>query len=192
MWTLGASGPALSFSWAAFDQNLQQVVLYGNGLQGDGQTWTWDGKRWNPASGPNPPGRSGAGLALDPASHRVLLFGGLGNETMTLLNDTWAWSGSAWSKLAPAHAPSPRQAFAMASFAARNQVVLIGGLGRGVFAGDAWVWSGSDWTQMAGVGDRIDAAAVDIGSALLLFGGSDTAQDRNDIQLWNGSVWAAG
>jgi len=189
-WTQSTSGPALGFSWAAYDQNLQQVVMYGSGLNGDGQTWTWDGTQWHQARGPSPPGRTGAGVAFDPACHRVLLFGGLGYQTMSLLNDTWAWSGSAWSQLAPAHAPSPRQVFAMASFAARNEVVLVGGNGRGTFTSDAWAWNGSDWAQIAGVGDRIESVAVDTGSALLLFGGSDATQDRNDVQLWNGSVWA--
>jgi hypothetical protein len=191
-WTQGTSGPSLDFSWAAFDENLQQVLLYGDGPNGLGQTWTWDGTHWHQASGQSPPARSGAGMAFDPASHRMLLFGGLDNQTMTLLNDTWAWSGSAWSKLTPVHSPSPRQAFAMASFSAHNEVVLVGGNGRGEFVSDAWLWNGSDWSQTSGIGARIDSAAVDIGSAFLLFGGADPTQERNDVQLWNGSVWTTG
>ena len=111
---------------------------------------------------------------------------------MTLLNDTWAWNGSTWSKLAPAHSPSPRQSAALASFSARKEVLLVGGNGRDGFDSDAWIWTGVDWSLTNGVGARAAAAAIDVGSAVLLFGGDDLTLQRNDIQLWDGSAWTAG
>jgi len=130
-------------------------------------------------------------MAFDSSSGTLLLFGGIGLQTMTLLNDTWAWNGSAWAKLNPSHSPSPRQAFGIASFSAQREVVLIGGNSQHGFVNDAWRWIGSDWVQAPGVGARGDAVAVDIGSAVLLFGGEDTNSYKNDSFVWNGSTWAA-
>jgi hypothetical protein len=188
-WTRAAIRPALSFSWAAFDENLQRVLLYGEGPDGVGQTWMWNGAQWNAVEGPSPSDRSGAAMAFDPASQRVLLFGGLDDQAMKLINETWAWNGSTWSKLAPIHSPSPRQTVAMAPFAAKNEIVLVGGNGRDDVPADAWIWNGSDWSQTGGVGARLEATAIDIGSAVLLFGGGDLSGERNDVELWNGSTW---
>ena len=191
-WSQAASGPKLGFSWAAFDENLQQVVLYGPGADGVGQTWGWDGNHWQQFTGQSPPARTGTAMTFDPSSHRLILFGGLEIQGMTLLNDTWAWNGSTWSKLAPAHSPSPRQSAALASFSARKEVLLVGGNGRDGFDSDAWIWTGVDWSLTNGVGARAAAAAIDVGSAVLLFGGDDLTLQRNDIQLWDGSAWTAG
>jgi hypothetical protein len=188
-WARAASGPPLDESWMAFDENLQQMLLFGNGPGGLGQTWTWDGAQWQQLSGQSPPARSRAGMSFDAASHRVLLFGGVDLQAMTLLNDTWAWSGSAWSKLAPSHSPSPRQAFAMAPFSAQRVVVLVSGNSRDGFVDDAWVWNGSDWSPTKAIGARGDSVATDIGSSVMLFGGDGDTSQLNDVELWDGSAW---
>jgi hypothetical protein len=188
-WSQTVKGPALAESWAAFDVNLQRVLLYGWANGATPQTWTWDGAQWHQLDVANPPARSGAGVAFDPASHSVLLFGGVGLETMTLLNDTWAWNGTAWSKLNPTHSPSPRQAFAMAPLSGQREVLLIGGNTQHGFVDDAWIWNGSDWSQSTGIGARADASAIDIGSGVVLFGGEDLTSEKNDVDIWDGSTW---
>jgi hypothetical protein len=109
-WSLvSKDGPDLLFSWAAFDENSQRVLVYGGVNGGTAQTWTWDGTQWRKLDGLQPPFRTAAGMAFDPASRRVILFGGLAGQCsgMAQLNDTWAWDGRAWSKLAPLRSPSP-------------------------------------------------------------------------------------
>jgi hypothetical protein len=190
LWSETTTGPAMAQSWATFDMRFHKVLMYGWANGGVAQTWAWDGATWHQLEVANPPARSAPVMAWDPSSGHVLLFGGLDLHTMSFVNDTWAWNGSAWSKLTPLHNPSPRQRAAMASFSLRHEVILIGGNGRGGdLPTDAWIWNGSDWSETGGVGARVDATAMDIGSAVLLFGGSDLNGDRNDVELWNGTSW---
>jgi hypothetical protein len=195
-WSLvSKDGPDLTFPSAAFDENSQRVLVYGWENGGIVQTWTWDGTQWRKLDVPQPPLRTKPGMAFDPASRRVILFGGLGNiyEGSAQLNDTWAWDGLAWSRLAPAHSPSPRQQVAMTSFAAKRGILLVGGNGRGKVTTDMWLWNGSDWIEVDGVTDRLDAPAIDIGSGVLMFGGWDLNAggrvQRNDTVRWDGTKW---
>ncbi len=83
----------------AFDADSQLVIVFG-GWGGDlgqetNQTWSWDGTNWvqlNPAKSPS--ARDGLGMAYDPVTHEVVMFGG---ETKLIngkyLNDTWKWTG---------------------------------------------------------------------------------------------------
>jgi hypothetical protein len=76
---------------------LKSVIAFGGFGEGVGQdtnqTWSWDGTNWvllNPSKSPS--ARDGMGMAYDPATHEVVMFGGedlAGKE----LRDTWKWSG---------------------------------------------------------------------------------------------------
>jgi hypothetical protein len=75
---------------AAFDLNLNAVILFGGGSGGVDQnsTWAWTGSRWEqlfPLHSPTP--REGAGMAYDEVLGHVILFGGQNNNS--LLNDSW-------------------------------------------------------------------------------------------------------
>jgi Kelch motif protein len=82
----------------AYDAGLNQPVLFGGGNNSVpflGDTWAWDGttSAWtqlavSPAV--SPPARFGAGMAYDPASSQLVLFGGWGNSGF--LDDTWTYS----------------------------------------------------------------------------------------------------
>src|SRR5262249_46533077 len=59
-----------------------------------GDTWRWDGARWQElAVGTGPPARCSHGLACDSARRRVVLFGGITTNS-SLFGDTWEWDGS--------------------------------------------------------------------------------------------------
>jgi hypothetical protein len=49
-----------------------------------------------------PPARHNAGLVFDRASGELILFGGYDGK---YLNDTWAWTGTTWTRLHPAARP---------------------------------------------------------------------------------------
>jgi hypothetical protein len=99
------SGCATSLVYAAsaaFDPDLQGVVLFGGGSGGVDQntTWLWDqvGATWIQLSTQqSPPAREGAGMAYDAALQRVILFGGQDNNGN--FNDTW--------ELIPTATPTP-------------------------------------------------------------------------------------
>jgi hypothetical protein len=88
--TDAAQPPYTTFSAAAYDPAIQQVVTFG-GSSGFNHnlTWGWDGSNWldlAPAVAPSP--RSKMALALDTALNRVILFGGTPGIG-EFLGDTW-------------------------------------------------------------------------------------------------------
>ena len=66
-------------------------------------------------------------MAYDEKRPQVVLFGGE-DSNGKLLNDTWVWDGSSWTKETPAHSPSVRLAPAMAYDENHQLTVLFGGL----------------------------------------------------------------
>lgn len=68
-------------------------------------TWSWDGSDWRLNSQSNhPTGRYLPGLASDPVSGDLVLFGGM-SRCCDRLGDTWTWDGTDW--VAQAVSPSP-------------------------------------------------------------------------------------
>jgi Galactose oxidase, central domain len=75
---------------AAFDANLNAVVLFGGGSGGIDQdtTWKWSSSNWTQLlTTQSPPAREGAGMVYDPLLGHVIVFGGQNNEVP--LGDTW-------------------------------------------------------------------------------------------------------
>jgi hypothetical protein len=158
------------------------------------RTWTWDGTApaggdWRPAPGSSaPPWRDDAGLVADRASHRLLLTGGI-PEQGTRAGDTWAWDGSAWSELHPAHRPAGGPV-ATADLPAGPLLYEQDG---------TWTWSGDDWTLAQPSGRppwlpysalaAIPGAARGHAVAILLTGAAGAAGQTWD---WDGLRWAEG
>jgi hypothetical protein len=190
IWALvAANGPDLQSSWATFDENSQQVLLFGS-KNGGAQTWSWDGVQWRQLPVSSPPARQSSAMAFDPGSRRIIVFGGIGLSPMTNLNDTWAWNGSTWSELAPPHRPSPRSGAALASYQQGHEMLLVGGISPGIGINvDAWIWNGSDWTPTPAPSPRANAAAVDVGTGVLIFGGDGATSQLDDTVVWDGATW---
>jgi hypothetical protein len=97
--------PAIGFDpergvWVLFGGNgpttVSQPVLFSD-------TWTSDGNTWTEHTlSPGPAARGDLSFfPSDPASHRLLLFGGWRRGSVDeFLGDTWAWDGSRWTQLA--------------------------------------------------------------------------------------------
>jgi hypothetical protein len=159
--------------------------------------------------GPTPPGpplvtlepRRGSVMVYDEARHQLILFGGWGAEEGAAASDrnsTWAWSGTAWTRLTTV-GPSPRHNAVAVYDATRQRIVLFGGIA-GVFPSeqilsDTWEWNGTSWARVADTGP---SARVHIGmgydrarSRTVLYGGfsTATATELRDIWEWNGTTW---
>ena len=71
------------------------VVVFGGFAGNDiNQTWSWTGTNWvqlHPKKAPSI--REGMGMAYDPITDQVVLFGGELGTVKTLFGDTWAFSG---------------------------------------------------------------------------------------------------
>lgn len=167
----------------AYDQAHQKVVLYGgqtlNGRCGEvlGDTWVWDGTRWQSVEpGLAPQARLGACMAYDEARQQVVLFGGTSGNI--LFNDTWAWDGAQWLPQTASTVPPARAWASMIYSRISQQVVLLGG-GSAVVQvesaglGDAWSWNGIDWhmlnTNAVPAGGYQSAAFDDARQAIVLY-----------------------
>ncbi|HEX8252313.1 MAG TPA: kelch repeat-containing protein, partial [Thermoanaerobaculia bacterium] len=63
----------------------------------DNDTWEWDGStnKWTELSpATQPPPRQNGGLAHDPLTNELVMFGGYANGFY--LSDVWAWNGTNW------------------------------------------------------------------------------------------------
>ena len=112
------------------------------------------------------------------------------------LHATLAFGQTGWTQQFPSQAPSGRSFHTMAYDAARNEVVLFGGIANnsGVL-GDTWVWDGFNWIQKSppnnpsprfGHAMAYDAARQEV----VLFGGLLASGTGNaETWLWNGTTW---
>ena len=107
-----------------------------------------------PSPFPTPPAAGpvtalGASVADDPATHRVVLFGGVGST-----NKTWLWDGRHWTSATPRSSPpNPRQG-------PRRPTTLRPALSCSLGAvvpfwarwphqfNDTWAWNGTTWRRL--------------------------------------------
>ena len=153
-----------------------------------------------------PQPREAATMVADPATGKLVLFGGLIREpnTVGIVNDTWVWSGTAWKRLSPPTSPRPRFDAAMSADPATGTVVLFGGdvvlssqTTQGTTFNDTWTWNGraKTWTEQVPVLSppvrRAAAMAPDpVSGTVVLFGGTaGTGRDvLGDTWTWDGTA----
>jgi hypothetical protein len=188
----------------AYDAATQSTVLFGGGNGGVrpivtyADTWIWTDKWIQQLPSASPPPRQGAGMAYDPSTGTVVLFGG-GTSNDTALNDTWTWDGVTWTQQFPPVSPPARELDTqdMAYDAASGTVVLFGGPNdAGGVLGDTWQWNGKakTWTQRfpaSSPSARKTTLAFDgARGSIVLFGGDNGAGDfYEDTWTWNGGNW---
>lgn len=148
-----------------YDPLQKKTIIYG-GIGRDSiedhverfsDMWAFSGTGWTKLSVTNTPGRRlGAQYAVDPATGKLLLFGGLkveqsdpNNENTQRQfydNETWQWDGAAstWTKLSPATVPAPRQNGRLAYDPITKRLTMFGGF-NGFFSSEIWSWTGSNW-----------------------------------------------
>jgi hypothetical protein len=144
----------------------------------------------------SPTGRSGASMAVDPATGQVVLFGGAdGNGALP--RDTWLWNGTDWARERTLHSPPGRQRATMAADPATGQIVLFGGEDQDGFSrADTWVWTGSDWLREHPAhrpAGRVEGTmGVDpLSGRVVLFGGLDShGNPLGGTWIWTGSDWS--
>jgi hypothetical protein len=157
------SGPSVRAAIAmGYDPARANIILRGGQCQ-DGQMnpilctdqWTLGQTTWDiqtPSTAITP--RYGAVLTWLPFKQQLALFGGLtaqGNFS-SQVNEMYTWSGTDWSKVAPAGSvPAARAFTAMAYDPNRFVTVLYGGSGTGDNSlGDTWEFSDmtTSWKQL--------------------------------------------
>jgi hypothetical protein len=163
--TSGGPMPPRDSPGLTYDPSSRNVIVFGGHTEFPaailGDTWTWDGSNWtqqHPAASPTP--RYGAIMQYDPASRKVLLFGGLTSTGWSA--ETWLWDGSTWTQLAPSASP-PGTAYVAATDPGTGGPLVIGRThiltpapspfgSAPPYHWEQWRWTGSTWqAQVAGV-----------------------------------------
>src|SRR5947208_14049577 len=158
---------------------------------------TADGRRperWvrlSPAT--SPPARSYLAMTYDPASGKIVMFGGF--DGTGYLNDTWTFDGVTWTLVATDTPPPARAAAQMAYDGVTRQVVLFGGYDGTNYLGDTWLWDGrtSQWTQAAPAHHPTPVTGPmlfpDPNGRVDLFGGFDGHFYQLTMWQWSRSDW---
>ena len=139
----------------AYDSKRGRVVLFGgasaptgpNGPQTfSGDTWLWDGERWQKVADSGPPGRYAHGMVFDERAGVVLLYSGAAAHRNAPLSDMWQWDGERWTEIRlTGPTPGYRYQPVMVYDRARARTVLYGGIAD---ARDTWEWDGRGWQQI--------------------------------------------
>jgi len=180
-----------------YDGSRHRIVLFGgnDGAFKD-DLWEWDGANWidrSPATG-RPPARAGHAMVFDPVRRNVIVFGGRASDN-TLLGDTWAWNGSAWTELAPTLSPPPTEHVQLAFDPRRGYAVMFGGNTATGKVNTTWLWDGTDWQNPAVASPPIARDDANMlfdtsrGHVVMLAGKSGTNNYRTDIAEWDGAAW---
>ncbi|MFT3698510.1 MAG: hypothetical protein QM831_35525 [Kofleriaceae bacterium] len=147
--------PIRVFGSMSYDPLRDQIVLFGGTASPTvnlytstpGETWVYDGTDWHRAATTGPTARFNAKMAWDPITHTTLLFGGNTSVTAnqhSFNTETWAWNGTAWTKLSPQTIPPGRDGQLMATDPERGMIRMYGGT---TSASDprTWSWNGANW-----------------------------------------------
>lgn len=156
-WTrVAIQGPAgRGRSALAFDRRRDRLVLFGGASAPSGasqaqtffgDTWTWDGARWELVAETGPRGRYAHGMVYDERAGVVLLYGGAAAHRDAPLSDMWRWDGKTWTEI-PLTGPTPGHRYqpVMVYDRARGRTILHGGIGG---SSDTWEWDGVRWRQV--------------------------------------------
>jgi len=122
-------------AWASmcYDPKGDQVLLFGGGLaanpSGGAPTWIYDcggNQWWRPQLEAEPPLRCNAPIVYDPATRRMVMFGGYNQAAA--LSDTWVYdcAQQRWEERCPKVAPPPMYAPAAALISGGGQVLACG------------------------------------------------------------------
>jgi len=185
----GTPPSARSGQSAICDPVRDRVVMFGGISGGAALSDAWEltlagTPEWAPlaTSGAVPPGRLGHAAIYDPVRDRMLVLGGRSGPLY--LSDVWALSlgdSPAWTPLSPSGTPPSARAFHAAVYdAARDRVVVFGGIGPSGHLNDVWALSleGLVWTQLSLASPpparQASAAIYDpVADRVVVFGGYD-------------------
>jgi hypothetical protein len=197
----------------AYDPAVGDVILYGGlvigsqGLNTLSDTWSWDGSGWtelHPAV--SPPGLSGALLAYDPSTQRLVLTGGdtaRPGGPLEETDGTWTWDGTTWTSQPAGTLPAADLPSALGTDGATGQLILLTSQ-PGCGSTETWRWSGSTWTLLHPATPpppaAVDSLAYDPRSESLDLvtasqdcdGGVAADSASPPVWSWNGSSWNAG
>lgn len=145
-------------------------------------------------TGDLPPVREGHALVYEPATKKVILFGGIGNEAR-FYDDTWAYDPSTnrWTNLDPTgEVPLARDNCAVAHDPINGKIVLFGGWNGTTLFNDTWAydpvantWRTTTLVNRPSARFRHCMVYEPTTRRVLLFGGTDGGTELNDTWAYD-------
>ena len=116
-------------------------------------TWTFSNGTWTNITAETtgaPPGLVWSGLAYDPSTGKVVLFGGVEASISSETNYTWTYHAKVWTNLTSSlhTAPSPRAFPGITTDSTDGDLLLVGGDGTAGFLSDTWTFKNGVWTNI--------------------------------------------
>lgn len=195
-----ADGPPPLYSFGlAYDDARQRLVLFGGYYDGaySGDTWEWDGVRWQRVSQIGPPARNSPKMVFDAARGKVVMFGG-DTRTAGAFGDSWEWDGRTWTQI-PGAGPTARSLHGMVYDSHRQRTILFGGRAGPDFRTDTWELGHDGWRKVADSGPpprMLHAMAYDPKQRKTLVMGGNRALAApvegdvyGDVWTWDGARW---
>ncbi|HWB14691.1 MAG TPA: kelch repeat-containing protein [Pirellulales bacterium] len=131
-WFTSGPSPRCGHS-LVFDEAEGVVVLFGGIIKGDrslGDTWIFDGRKWQSVSGAAPAARRYAAFAYDPVLQGCVLHGGSEDDHgQRQFGDTWLFRTGVWSRLPPTFDTDCRDDHGLAYHWEVSKLVMLDGLG---------------------------------------------------------------
>jgi cysteine-rich repeat protein len=177
-----------------YERSHDRLVLFG-GIDASnnsfGDTWTFDGARWQAQRGSTAAARFAHGMAYDAATDGTVMFGGRFRFGAVYYDDTCRWDGANWTCTQLA-GPSQRE-YGVLADAPGDGVLLFGGVDHVTSEapkGDTWRFSAGAWSQVATMGGPMPDLAAAAGFDLL---GDRTILLTSDGHTWgfDGGTWTS-
>jgi hypothetical protein len=138
--------------------------------------------------------RSRHAAAFHAGQGSILVFGGSSGPSS---RDTIIRTTPSWTSINPGASPSAQINHGMVYDAARQEVILFGGIdSNGTTIGDTWAWDGTTWSAKSPAvspSARSEHAMVydSVNQKVILFGGlSSGGIAQGDMWEWNGNTWS--
>ncbi len=205
--SLNATGGDPGALWApamAYDAADGYLVLFsGHNVTywNTNSTWIYSSKGvWTnitSTAGTAPPARCKAGLAVDPGTGDLILFGG--SEYAGIGNDTWRFHAGKWTNLTPtlSKSPPPMTQMTFTTDTTDGEILLFGYATVGHVSSQTWVWKAGAWTNLTSTAGTPPSGIVGAESSndpmdsgvLVVDGQTVLGRPANQTYLFHAGVW---
>ena len=137
----------------AYDAKDKSIVLFGGSTidkqygEYRGETWKWNGEKWNKLDIVQPTGIFNASMVYDKELGVLIRFGGWNGKSR--INESWSFRDNKWNKLDTDNSPTSRNHSNMVYDERQKKIILFGGHdGENVF-GDTWEYANHKWKKIS-------------------------------------------
>ena len=188
-----------------YDRVREETILFGGqwshpfGKSVYSDTWIWNGKEWKKIIESGPKARFAHSMVYDDKNQRVILFGGIGNNS-DILSDLWVWDGTNW-KLITNNAGLSSFGHSTVVNSNTGDVLLFGGVNSNKSnpSANVYVLNNNKWELYAvsnqPVGRSGSAFAYDHRNKMLILHGGSPQIWKFDKSIlkntwgWDGAKW---